>query len=80
MAVFVDLEEETEPPEGQTGSARTHWEVRDRNAHPALKNRELRGMEGKKAMAGKQGEDDDGEEVRPNPNRNMITQALGCYP
>jgi hypothetical protein len=78
MAVFVDLEEETEPPEVQTGNGRALWDVRDRN--PALRHRELRGMEGKRAVAGNEGQQEEVEETRPNPNRNMITQALGCYP
>ena len=88
MAVFVDLEDESEPPEPQTGNARPTWEVRDPDAHAhaaALRNRELRGMEGKVVAAleeerqQRNGEEKE-EDARPNPNRNIITQALGCYP
>lgn len=80
MAVFIDLEDETEPPEIQSGNVRPHWEGRDLGPNPTLKTRELRGIEGKKVVARKgEGEAED-EDLRPNPNRNMITQALGCYP
>jgi hypothetical protein len=70
MAVFVDLEDESEPPEVQLELSRQQREMLILN--PTLRNRELRGMEGKSVATV--------EETRANPNRNMITQALGCYP
>jgi hypothetical protein len=82
MAVFVDLEDENEPPETQTGNARPTWDARDPNAHAhaGLRNRELRGMEGKVVVAREEERKGEDEDARPNPNRNIITQALGCYP
>jgi hypothetical protein len=82
MAVFVDLDDENEPPEVQSGNARAAWgDVKDPRHHAAaLRNRELRGMEGKIVVARDADDEAVDEEDRPNPNRNVITQALGCYP
>jgi hypothetical protein len=79
MAVFVDLDDENEPPEVQPCNAR--GDVRDPYHHAAaLRNRELRGMEGKIVVARDADDETVDEDGRPNPNRNVITQALGCYP
>lgn len=80
MAVFIDLEDDNEPPEVQNGNVRSNWPASDLNLNPTLKSLELRGMEGKKIEAGKEELEAEEEDSRPNPNRNMITQALGCYP
>jgi hypothetical protein len=80
MAVFIDLEDESEPPEDQVGSAKPVCAVRDHHPHPAVRNRELRGMEGKVLARKDEEEEQEEDDARPNPNRNVITQALGCYP
>lgn len=82
MAVFVDLDDESEPPEAQSGNGRSAWgDVRDPHLHAAaLRNSELRGMEGKVLVARDKVDEAVDEDGRPNPNRNVITQALGCYP
>lgn len=60
MVVFVDLEDESEPPERVP-----HWSLLHQHGVgnlPALKSLSLE-IEG-----------------RINPNKNALTEALGCYP
>jgi hypothetical protein len=65
MVVFVDLEDEGEPPE--IVSSR-QWEKLDLNRNPpgadAFRAQGIAGL----------------EEGRVNPNKNAVTEALGCYP
>lgn len=68
MAVFVDLEDESEPPEVQPDISSSQWAMLDLD--PAVRDRELRSVAGKA----------NAEETRANPNRNITAQALGCYP
>lgn len=71
MVVFVDLEDEAEPPEKMLSSRQ--WDKLDLNRNPpggadAFSSR-TQGIAGL-------GE----EEGRVNPNKNAVTEALGCYP
>jgi hypothetical protein len=61
MVVFVDLEEESEPPERAQ-----HWSL-----HGLHANHVGFGIGGLTLKEGVQ---------RDNPNKNAITEALGCYP
>jgi hypothetical protein len=65
MVVFVDLEEESEPPERLP-----HWSLLNQRAH--------RGFEGL-ASVRRLSLRDQGD-GRENPNKNAIAEALGCYP
>ncbi|KAJ8121574.1 hypothetical protein O1611_g10068 [Lasiodiplodia mahajangana] len=81
MAIFVDLEEESEPP--QTQALRGEWDgeraklqlqqqllaVTNANAHA----RDSSAVNGDQEPAPEQN-------VRENPNRNRMTEAFGCYP
>jgi hypothetical protein len=62
MVVFVDLEDESEPPE------LSNWSRLSLNLHGGLMNRPLE-LQEKEVDKG-----------RVNPNKNSITEALGCYP
>lgn len=62
MVVFVDLEDESEPPELSNGSRL------NLNLHGGLMKRPLE-LQEKEVDKG-----------RVNPNKNSITEALGCYP
>jgi hypothetical protein len=68
MVVFVDLEEDAEPPELKI--AQGHWP----RTVPVIDNRAISGH----------GRTLDGREdqmlERLNPNRNALTEAMGCYP
>ena len=71
MVVFVDLEDESEPPELIGGNK--HWSLHD---HASV----LKGLSleaglgtGKVQVAGR-------DANRNNPNKNALTEALGCYP
>lgn len=67
MVLFVDLEDEVEPPDSTSAFlARLHhrWE---RDGEGNLISRDSRGLA-------------DECEARANPNVNAVTQALGCYP
>lgn len=65
MVVFVDLDDETEPPEH--GISEEQWAMKridgDSNAGARPGN-----------IAGHP------VQTRSNPNRNALTQAMGCYP
>jgi hypothetical protein len=63
MVVFVDLEDESEPPERAP-----HWSLHHPHKGPGF------GVGG--LSIGSQSQSDG----RENPNRNTITEALGCYP
>jgi hypothetical protein len=65
MVVFVDLDEESEPPERAS-----HWSLL--NQHGGFGN-----LPSFRALSLKEGDQIDGRE---NPNKNTITEALGCYP
>jgi hypothetical protein len=65
MVVFVDLDEESEPPERAL-----HWGLL--NQHGGFGN-----LPSLRALSLKEGGKVDGRE---NPNKNAITEALGCYP
>ena len=62
MVLFVDLEDESEPPE----IINTHWQ------HQHSYERDLRTAH-VGALDGAGGD-------RINPNKNVMTEALGCYP
>lgn len=64
MVIFVDLDDESEPPEELR--LRGHWDVRD-----------VVGRYGAGRVV-KEKEVDEGQ--RENPNRTAFTEALGCYP
>lgn len=69
MVVFVELDDNDEPPERSL-----HWMQHHHQDH-GVGRLPMRPSSGKNAQAV-----DDGEE-RPNPNREMaVTRALGCYP
>jgi len=63
MVLFVDLEDDAEPPEIVT----PHWSQLNRGVFRSLPtiNREFSNV---------------GDGSRENPNKNAITEALGCYP
>jgi hypothetical protein len=65
MVVFVDLEDESEPPE--------------RAAHWSLLN-ERGGIGNISSLRGLSLTDGIRADQRDNPNKNAITEALGCYP
>ena len=62
MVLFVDLEDESEPPEITTQWQRQHLYER------GLRTAHIGTLDGK----------DEGRRV--NPNKNVMTEALGCYP
>lgn len=65
MVVFLDLEDDVEPPEQSN-----HWST----YHGNISGMRSFGGEGQHQEA-------ENEEERENPNREMgITKALGCYP
>lgn len=71
MVLFVDLEDETEPPELQGGN---HWSMQE-NAGGlrvvSLGNQRSFGASIPTTVGG---------DIRDNPNKNVLTEALGCYP
>jgi len=67
MVLFIDLEDESEPPE-QLGNNPHHWLMHDNTDF-------LRGL-----TIGNEGRAGGVEVARENPNKNAITEALGCYP
>jgi hypothetical protein len=67
MVLFVDLDDEAEPPE-RVGVT-PHWSQLSNNGI-------LRSLS---TIAGLNMKEGDGE-ARENPNKNAITEALGCYP
>ena len=66
MVVFVDLDDETEPPE--VGG---HWDVKRFGLGNVVSEKE----KDKEEVV-----ENANEEKRDNPNRNASTEALGCYP
>lgn len=70
MAVFVDLDDESEAPEPQLDISSPQWATLD--LEPAVKNWEPQ----ETTVKGK----GKAEEARANPNLNITAQALGCYP
>ncbi|GAW21509.1 hypothetical protein ANO14919_110300 [Xylariales sp. No.14919] len=81
MAIFVDLDEESEPP--QTQVVRGEW---DGERTKLQLQQELLAAGNTNAHARDSPAVNDGEEpaanqgMRENPNRNRVTEALGCYP
>lgn len=81
MAIFVDLDEESEPP--QTPALRGEWDGERAKlqlqqqllavANPSAHVRDGSAVHGDREQAADQG-------IRENPNRNRMTEALGCYP
>lgn len=67
MVVFVDLEEESEPPER---ALQQHWSLCGHDLHHGAKGFGIGGLTLKEGM----------QDGRANPNKNAITEALGCYP
>jgi hypothetical protein len=65
MVVFVDLDDESEPPEDPRLGG--HWDIHGRA-----------GAIGRFGVGNKEVETDEGQ--RDNPNRTVVTEALGCYP
>jgi hypothetical protein len=65
MVVFVDLEDESEPPERAP-----RWSLL--NEHGRIGN--ISSLRGLSLDAGMRGD------LTENPNKNVITEALGCYP
>jgi hypothetical protein len=65
MVVFVDLDDESEPPEDPR--LRAHWDIHGRA-----------GVIRRFGVGNKEGKTDEGQ--RDNPNRTVVTEALGCYP
>lgn len=68
MVVFVDLDDESEPPEDPR--LRGHWDVNRFIGAGSVVVEKEKEKEAKKVD----------EEQRENPNRTPFTQALGCYP
>lgn len=71
MVVFVDLDDESEPPEDPrlTGL----WHI---NGHAGITGRF--GVGNGIVVPEKEKKTDEGQ--RENPNRTVVTEALGCYP
>lgn len=78
MVLFVDLEDENEPPE-QLVCGR--WSSLQHDSKPEVARRIL-GLLPIPAAVGLTSIDSKGDngEVRENPNKNSLTEALGCYP
>jgi len=72
MVVFVDLDDESEPPEDPR--LRSHWDI---NGHAGVIGRF--GVRNGVVVPEKEGKTAD-EGQRDNPNRTVVTEALGCYP
>ena len=71
MVVFVDLDEEVEPPELHGSRMAQASEIWSQNGSPTSSDN---------TQAGAAPRSPEGLEERANPNRNAVTQALGCYP
>lgn len=68
MVVFIDLDDEAEPPELSSNrpEAPKHWFQND-HANGISRTYTLKTSERKL-------------NERVNPNKNAVTEALGCYP
>ncbi len=68
MVVFIDLDDELEPPELRDLNAvvAPHW------SQPGYDRVLLKSYAPESAL--------ETLSVRDNPNRNALTEALGCYP
>ena len=66
MVLFVDLDEEAEPPE--RAGVTPHWSQLNNGVRRSLSTIKKLNLP------------EAGGEARENPNKNAITQALGCYP
>lgn len=71
MVVFVDLDDESEPPEDPR--LKIIWDV---NGHAGIVGRFGPGN----SVPGKEMKSADEAEKRENPNKTPFTEALGCYP
>jgi hypothetical protein len=65
MVVFVDLDDESEPPELRSQPPKSSGTYRQTGI--AVRTRAENGVS-------------DGLAERVNPNKNAVTEALGCYP
>lgn len=73
MVVFVDLEDEAEPPELKIDG---RWPATSTDTSKSASGFEAAGNE-----LDEEGDARDGEEEgRENPNRNRMTEAFGSYP
>ncbi|KAI0399807.1 hypothetical protein F4802DRAFT_533550 [Xylaria palmicola] len=82
MAIFVDLDEESEPP--QTQALRGEWDgerakLQLQQQLLAVANGTAHAQDNSLVPEG-DGESAANQTVRENPNRNRMTEALGCYP
>ncbi|TRX97242.1 hypothetical protein FHL15_002036 [Xylaria flabelliformis] len=80
MAIFVDLDEESEPPQqalhGEWDGERAKLQLQQQLlavANASTHARDSSAVYGDQEPAADQ-------EMRENPNRNRMTEALGCYP
>ncbi|KAI0855231.1 hypothetical protein F4860DRAFT_507617 [Xylaria cubensis] len=80
MAIFVDLDEESEPPQqalrGEWDGERAKLQLQQQLlavANASTHARDSSAVNGDQEPAADQ-------EMRENPNRNRMTEALGCYP
>jgi hypothetical protein len=67
MVIFIDLDDEAEPPElgAAKHQAPRHWsQIGLGRCIP-----QVNGNDAKESVY-----------ERPNPNKNALTEALGCYP
>ena len=85
MVLFVDLEDETEPPE-QLAHARWTSSLSLQHDKTAVTARRILGLLPTNASSvgssiGPLIVTTKGEDIgRENPNKNSLTEALGCYP
>lgn len=69
MVVFVDLEDDSEPPERRSKRQNLHWS-----------KAEEANVDTERNVGGGVDNHDGGVEARMNPNINPMTEAMGCYP
>ncbi len=86
MVVFLDLEDEAEPPELGNGNPARWMEHHDRGYAGVLRRLDINaGSVVESGMGNGNGNRSvglaDEQKERENPNKNLpITEALGCYP
>ncbi|GAP83109.1 putative sulfate transporter [Rosellinia necatrix] len=83
MAIFVDLDEESEPP--RTQALRSEWDgerakLRLQQQALAIVNTTAAHAQGGSAATNADNESAANQGMRENPNRNRMTEAFGCYP
>ncbi len=83
MAIFVDLDEECEPPQtqaaihGEWDGERTKLQLQQELL--AVVNTDAYPRDSSVVNGGGEAPAAD-KDMRENPNRNRMTEALGCYP